>query len=527
MPSVARLLGLAFASADLLLEMDADRKVTFALGAAPFGDQSVQALMADGLGRFLTAPALANLKDAVAGLQPGRRNGCVVVEFAQGGWRRQAELSLFMLPDLAPAVSCAVRYTDAAWATGQPVPAAILDAAAFLDRAREVLSSKSEGLAVTFLDIDGLSQAQDAGIASGASVARIEAHIQAASIGSRSATRLEGDRFALLRDASQGDLSRSVRAAVENEGLSLNVRSSDQAVAAEASPLNTLRALRFAVEACLKGGIDTDPTEAFSRSLASTLKGAETFQAIVRERRFDLHYQPIVDLGTRSIQHFEALARFSGANGPANVIQMAEELGLIEEFDLAVAAKAFNRLRQPGSGLLTFAVNVSGASLTTDRYVQQLLSLTDAHADDRRRLIVEVTETAALSDMEAANRRLSVLRRAGIRVCIDDFGSGSAAFDYLRGLSVDAVKIDGRFVTDLETDPKSRTVIAHLVDMCAALKLETIAEMIETEAAAAILKEIGVTHGQGWLFGRATPEPKLDTGLNVTARRRGAVEQWG
>jgi EAL domain-containing protein (putative c-di-GMP-specific phosphodiesterase class I) len=153
--------------------------------------------------------------------------------------------------------------------------------------------------------------------------------------------------------------------------------------------------------------------------------------------------------------------------------------------------------------------------------------MTASAPDDRRRLIVEVTESVALADIAAANRRLGVLRDAGIKLCIDDFGAGAASFDYLHGLSVDTVKIDGKFVQALERDPKARTVIAHLIEMCTSLKLSTIGEFVETEASADILRSLGVDYAQGWLFGKAEAEPRTVLAPSSPVRRRGAVEAWG
>ena len=239
----------------------------------------------------------------------------------------------------------------------------------------------------------------------------------------------------MLRDSSvEIDMAGEMRELGLSEGVNLGVRSCEVDPDSGGDPLNALRALRFAVEACLKGdGIDR-PDLAFTASLLRTLKEADTFRTIVRDREFDLHYQPIVDLNTGAVHHFEALARFRGTTGPAETIHMAEELALIGSFDVAVAEKALSRLLRPGSGLLKFAVNVSGASLADDRYVEAVLRMTSNKPDERRRLIVEVTESAALADVEAANRRLGALRAAGIQVCIDDFGAGSASYDYLRGI---------------------------------------------------------------------------------------------
>ena len=141
--------------------------------------------------------------------------------------------------------------------------------------------------------------------------------------------------------------------------------------------------------------------------------------------------------------------------------------------------------------------------------------------------MVEVTETAAVADLEAADRRLGALREAGIKVCIDDFGAGAASYDYIRRLSVDAVKIDGALIHDIETDERSATMLRSIVELCQSLKLEIIAEMIETESLAKALQGMGVQFGQGWLFGRAEAEPRTQLASVAPIRRRGAIEAWG
>jgi EAL domain-containing protein (putative c-di-GMP-specific phosphodiesterase class I) len=285
--------------------------------------------------------------------------------------------------------------------------------------------------------------------------------------------------------------------------------------------------MRFAIEGCLKDGGLANPQIAFADSLKRTFRDAETFRSLVKSREFQVHYQPIVHLDSRAVHHFEALARFNANSGPGEAIRMAEELALIESFDLAVAEKVLKRMRQPGAGLLKMAVNVSGGSLGDDAYVENLLYMTSGAAAERKRLIVEVTETAAVADLDAANRRIGALREAGIKVCIDDFGAGAACYDYIRKLSVDAVKIDGRLVRDIETDERSRTLLHSIVELCQSLKLEIIAEMIETDSLAKALQALGVQYGQGWLFGRAEAEPRTQLASAAPIRRRGAVEAWG
>ena len=527
-----RLLGFAFASSDLLLELDAEGSVVFALGSGPSGDVSADSFCGVALWSRLAPAGADALRAVLASLRPGSRSAPTEILFNAGSGRmRRATARFFLLPDLAPNISCSISWEGPAYALHDPAAAPALTPDAFLTRAQAIMAPPAEprDLAIAFVDVEGLAAAQGTGEAGERLNARVEAALQAASVNGATAGKLGPERFALVRARGEEvDLAGEMEEIGRSEGFELSARSTESDLSAGGESLSALRALRVAVEGCLNGAADR-PEMTFTAALSRTLNDAHAFQTMVRDRRFELHYQPIVDLKTGAVHHFEALARFRGSASPANAIRMAEEMALIDSFDIAVAEKALSRLRQKGAGLLKFAINVSGASLADDRYVQALLRMTSGKPEERKRLIVEVTESAALSDVEAANRRLGGLRSAGIKVCIDDFGAGAASYDYLRRLSVDTVKIDGTFVQGLEADPKARTLIGHLVDLCRSLKVETIAEMIETQAAADILKEIGVDQGQGWLFGKAEAEPRtiLASSEPIAARRMGAVAGWG
>lgn len=529
-----RLLGFAFASSDLLLELDAQGRTVLGLGSGPSRALSAESFGGVALRSRLAPESVETLNSVLKSLQPGARSAPVELLFvADEGRLRRATARFFLLPDLAPNVSCSVTWEGAAYAVPDAAARATLEPNAFLERAEQVIkptAGEARELTVAFVDVEGLAAAQGMGEAGQRLNARVEAALQAASVDGATAGKLGPQRFALIRETGQGvDLAGEVEAIGRSEGFDLTTSATESALGSGAQSLSALRALRVAVEGCLKEGGSASPERDFSAALARTLNDAHAFQTMVRDRRFDLHYQPIVDLKTGAVHHFEALARFRGSASPAGAIRMAEDMALIEDFDIAVAETALSRLRQPGAGLLKFAINVSAASLADDRYVQSLLRMTASRAEERRRVIVEVTESAALSDVEAANRRLGALRSAGIKVCIDDFGAGAASYDYLRRLSVDTVKIDGTFVRGLESDPKARTLVEHLVDLCRSLGIETIAEMIETQGCADVLREIGVDLGQGWLFGKAEAEPRTHLAASepVAARRIGAVTGWG
>ncbi|MGW8175774.1 MAG: EAL domain-containing protein [Stenotrophomonas sp.] len=525
MTLTTRLLGLAFASADTLVEVDPKGVVAFAIGAGAVAGEDAGAT-------WTGRPLLDLLHDgastltALQGMKAGVRIPATSILVAAGPDRvRRASFRAFVLPQMAPAISCAISYEGAAFALEDLETRPLLEPEDFLADAGRVLESNPD-LALSFLDITGLENVT--GDAADRLNRRIEATLQSAAVEGSSASQVTGVRYALLRAANdRRDIAAEIVEAGRAEGLSLGAEAFSSPVPPGSDSLCVLRAMRFAIEGCLKGDGLANPQIAFADSLKRTFRDAETFRSLVKSREFQVHYQPIVHLDSRAVHHFEALTRFNGNNGPAEAIRMAEELDVIECV----------RPRRGGEGAEADAPARRWPSEDGDQcfgrlagrrhLCRALLRMTAGAPEERRRLMVEVTETSAVADIEAADRRLAALRDAGIKVCIDDFGAGAAAFDYLRELSVDSVKIDGAIVRDIQTDPRSKAMLHSIVEMCGSLRLETIAEMIETDGVASELKAAGVEYGQGWLFGRAEAEPRTQLCSPSMVRRQGAVEAWG
>ena len=149
---------------------------------------------------------------------------------------------------------------------------------------------------------------------------------------------------------------------------------------------------------------------------------------------------------------------------------------------------------------ISVAVNVSGLSIADSGFATLLIE--SAANVPPGRLLVELTETAEIDDLGAAAARIAQLRSVGTPVCLDDFGAGSASFRYLRDLRVDMVKIDGAYVQAAGRSARGRAFVQSRRELATSTKAETIAEMVETEAEAALMLELGVQYGQGWLFGK-------------------------
>ena len=186
-----------------------------------------------------------------------------------------------------------------------------------------------------------------------------------------------------------------------------------------------------------------------------------------------------------------------------NPVLLASDL--IEPLDMAILEETLKTLESDPN--LVLAVNVSGRSLMRESYVQGALSLLKTRPWAQGRLMFELTESAAVEDLVVADRHLQALRGAGCEVCLDDFGAGAASLAYLQQLTLDLVKIDGRYIRDLAHGGREATFVKHLVNMCGELKVRTLAEMIESPEAEEAVRKAGVDYGQGWLYGRAAEKP--------------------
>ncbi|MGD9868952.1 MAG: EAL domain-containing protein, partial [Hyphomicrobiales bacterium] len=152
------------------------------------------------------------------------------------------------------------------------------------------------------------------------------------------------------------------------------------------------------------------------------------------------------------------------------------------------------------------AVNISGLTTTDPVWLRTLKSLLQGRPDLAKRLVLEITETAALQDIEETARFLGEIRGLGCRVALDDFGAGFTSFRHLQALTFDIVKIDGAFIRQLHDNPEQQLFVRNLVGLAEAFGLETVAECVETGEDAAFLANEGVQFLQGYYFGRPSQE---------------------
>ncbi|HEY2632651.1 MAG TPA: EAL domain-containing protein [Solirubrobacteraceae bacterium] len=234
----------------------------------------------------------------------------------------------------------------------------------------------------------------------------------------------------------------------------------------------------------------------------------ERLRRALRNDLFLLHYQPIVSLQDGAISHYEALIRLAdepdgSLTSPCDFLPAAERYGLIQEIDRMVICKVValmgGELAERGARV---AVNLSALSITDSGMLAHIEHELLRHDVDPDRLVIEVTETAAISDMHRAQRFCEGVHTLGSSVALDDFGAGFGSFQYLKHLPFRYLKIDGDFIRTLPASHKDQLVVKALVGVARGMGKQTIAEYVGDEPTMRLLRDYGVDYAQGFEVGR-------------------------
>jgi diguanylate cyclase (GGDEF)-like protein/PAS domain S-box-containing protein len=254
-----------------------------------------------------------------------------------------------------------------------------------------------------------------------------------------------------------------------------------------------------------------DHVSAGLRSTHRRIHWAKKLRDALDEDRLVLFQQPVVRLKDRKTVHHEVLLRIRDEDGehilPGNFIELAESLGLIQDIDMRVVEKtlAYLRAQERSDGKLRYFVNLSRVSISDQHWVQRMTALLHGSGVNPSQLVFEITETAAMSEIDVTITFIKRLKEMGCRFALDDFGAGFSSFYYLKRFDVDYLKIDGSFIRDLATDEGSRIFVRALNDVARGLDKQVIAEWVETPEALNLLLGMGTQFGQGHLFQRPVP----------------------
>jgi diguanylate cyclase (GGDEF)-like protein len=380
--------------------------------------------------------------------------------------------------------------------------------------------------AVMIIDIDGLKAVNDAhGHHAGDNLLRQIADVMRERIRTTDiAARLSGDEFAVLMpqtDVSGAlQLGEDLRAEVaervvpgaEDLGATISVgitmfgRQRD--ASAEAVLIAADQAMyRAKEEGRNRVALFEDPGEPKRQMQRSQTTSARIRDALTNDR-LSLHTQPIRSLESGGIERYELLLRMTGEDGTllpaASFIEVAERSGMVQELDRWVVARALELLaqREHSGSPVSLHVNISGASLTDISVLEFIERRLDEGDADPARCTFEITETARIQNYRAAAGFADRLTEFGCQVAIDDYGAGFGPFHYLKQIPFDVIKIDGAFVRDMPRNDADQLTVQAIVQIARGLGKTTIAEFVQDDATAQMLREYGVDMAQGYHLGR-------------------------
>jgi diguanylate cyclase (GGDEF)-like protein len=381
--------------------------------------------------------------------------------------------------------------------------------------------------AVMIVDIDGLKGVNDAlGHHAGDNLIRQVAAVMRERVRTTDiVARLSGDEFAILMPQTdvegamqlgedlRAQVAESVRPISDAEAATISVGvtmfgGGEKGSGSEAVLVAADQAMYRAKE----GGrnqiaLFRDPDEPQRDPVRQQTTAARIRDALT-EDRLSLHTQPIRDLSSGGIERYELLLRMTDDDGAllpaASFIEAAERSGMIQELDRWVVARALELLaeRERQGAPLSLHVNLSGASLTDVSVLEFIERRLDEGGADPTRCTFEITETANVYDYERATGFADRLTEFGCQVAIDDYGAGFGPFHYLKRIPFDLIKIDGSFVRDMPRSDADQLTVQAIVQIARGLGKATIAEYVQDDETAQMLREYGVDMAQGYHLGR-------------------------
>ncbi|WP_203710609.1 putative bifunctional diguanylate cyclase/phosphodiesterase [Asanoa siamensis] len=400
---------------------------------------------------------------------------------------------------------------------------------------RLIAEGHSDGvIALLLLDLNHFKEVNDTlGHAAGDDVLKqVADRLKAAAHGGDLVSRLGGDEFAVLLTglpapaiaAYRADrLIAALREPIEVEGMRISIEASGgiAAVPSSGGIAELLRRADVAMYQAKRSG-QRIATYSHARDTADIGRFAIAggMSSAVADGTLTVDFQPIVDLASGEVLTAEALARWHhpdhGTVDPLRFLETVERNGLLPAFAEAVLDQALLACvswREAGFDL-PVAVNVAPRSLLDPRFPGSVMTRLRTHDLPPDRLILELTETLTISQLEVVDQVLGRLRDEGVRLALDDFGTGYSSLSVLSRIPVHELKIDSQFVTSMETSPEAGAVIRSTVDLGRSLDLAVVAEGVDSEPQRRALWELGVTAGQGQLFARPMTAARLLASLH-------------
>ena len=534
-----RFVAFAFCWADMLVELDPARNITFAVGAT----KSLLGVGPEGvIGRNFMD--LVSPKDRVLVEQllfmtskKGRIDNVTIRLQGEKGLTPPVAFAGYMLPDLKDHFFLALRTQahmddkgEAEKGVQRDKSTGLLSGDSFSQLAVKRMKDGSE---LTLVNVPGFQQFYE-GLAEDERqvlLNTVGTTLRANSVGGDSAGEIGEGKFGIVHEAGldvaalEAKIAEATKAFdPAGKGVAVQAATVEMDDTGGVSEGDLAKGLVYTINHFKEQVGDKFNVKDIAQNMNALVKEAvqslNNFRALTAGNDFQIAFHPILHARTGAVHHYEALVRFNGnfEESPYKYITFAEETGLITEFDIAMARKCVDWLRKNRSDKVSIAVNISGMSVGNDQYSNDLHAMLDADTWLRNFLVFEITESARVADLVQANNFVQGLRKKGFHVCLDDFGAGAASFQYLSVLEVDVVKLDGSAVKNAQTAPKGRAFLRALTTLCKTMDVETIAEMVDSKEGLEFVRDCGVEYVQGFLFGKPDAAPwsfikKLDRKL--------------
>lgn len=549
-----RFVGFAFANADLLLELDSGSKVLWVGGAVKsILDVEADALVGKPFTKILADQDSVLLTASLRGLGPGQRRRGLRLALQQNAaepdLQRSVEACIYRAFDKADErfflsiVRAQISAAEKGAGRQRDRVTGLLEAVEFTQQATDAVKlarQSGKTACLTLIEICGEAELKNmlGAERSEALLGEIGAQLKLHAIDHDSAGRVGDGKFSVthLESESPANIANAIAKAgeaynVDQKKLNLHettVRFHGNSLSEEdVDGILGYIVGKFTAEGT--AGMESGTAEEYLRKkTAEILTRVVSMRDLIHQQQITLHYQPIVSLVDRYQHHYEVLLRLPNGKSPFEDVKFAEEINIVHELDLAVTNGAIKRIMEANEKKhhLSLAVNMSAKSLLNDSFIAMFERVTERLGQDRKKLMVEVTESAKLEDLARAAKAVERLRARGHAVCLDDFGAGASSLPYLQQLTVDLVKIDGVYIKNIHDSLRERAIVEGVLTTCKCLGIRTVAEMVEKEDQHRILLDLGVDLGQGWLYGRPAAEIPPPAPARF-GKRMGAKEAWG
>jgi diguanylate cyclase (GGDEF)-like protein len=397
----------------------------------------------------------------------------------------------------------------------------------FVERLQEQLdrllqTRNNDRVIVAYVDVDRFKDVNDTmGHAAGdALIMAVAARLQRTLTEDDFLARFGGDEFAIMRRArgtgGVEDLASRLRAAFEDNfdlyGQHVRMTASVGIATSPDHGMSPEELMRHADIALYQGkNLGRDRAMVFSAEMAEEVERRRDIEldlhAAIESNALSLYYQPLISCSTGAVKGVEALLRWKhavrGDVSPGVFVPIAEEAGLMPALGAYVLDRAFAHSKDwPG---LEVSINLSPVQFRHVDLVELLESLLAKHGVDPSRIVLEVTEGVLMESSERNRQILESVRALGFKIALDDFGTGYSSLRYLCDFRFDKIKIDRAFVTGIHERKRAMTIIQAVVMLGRGLGMDIVAEGVETEAEASVMRLVGVNELQGFHFSRAVP----------------------